>query len=138
MHSLIRAFQTSKSGKLRAVLFTKEKKVPLLWKVLAQKYSKRWEMAIHKDEEGTTAQALLKKDSADPKTKVVVFTAYENVPLHYQGKSIALLVTTVLLTRFIGKTKFEPLSKHFKKLIDDQDRQENADPFGMDMEHDEF
>lgn len=63
---------------------TKEKKVPLLWKVLANKYSGKLELAGHRDEDGKTVEAL----GVDEKTKVVVFPARSSKPIKYEGMGI--------------------------------------------------
>ncbi|KAK1222113.1 hypothetical protein PQX77_015037 [Marasmius sp. AFHP31] len=91
--------KTSKSPKPRALLLTKEKKVPLLWKVLSNKYQSQIELAIHKDEDGKSAAKLLGVEGSDG-SKVLVYQPGETSP-----------------TRYEGKTKFEPLTAFFNELV---------------------
>ncbi|KAG7093479.1 hypothetical protein E1B28_007154 [Marasmius oreades] len=91
--------KTSESSKPRALLLTKEKKVPTLWKVIAQRYQNRIEMGIHKDIDGKSAEKLLGIEGGD-ESKVLVYNAGEKTP-----------------TRYNGKTKLEPLSKFFDVLL---------------------
>jgi protein disulfide-isomerase A6 len=60
---------------------TKEKKVPLLWKVLANKYFEKLELAAHRDQDGKTIEAL----GVDEKTKVLVYPAGSSKPIKHEG-----------------------------------------------------
>ncbi|KXN86204.1 hypothetical protein AN958_10392 [Leucoagaricus sp. SymC.cos] len=83
--------------KTTLLLITKEKKVPLLWKVLANKYSGKLELAAHRDEDGKTIEAL----GFDETTKVLVFPMGSSRPIKYDGV-----------------TKLEPLTKYFNSILD--------------------
>ncbi|EEB87521.1 hypothetical protein MPER_15105, partial [Moniliophthora perniciosa FA553] len=50
--------KTAKTDKPRALLLTKDKKIPLLWKVLGNKFQNQIEMGTHRDREGKTSVAL--------------------------------------------------------------------------------
>ncbi|XP_006461719.1 hypothetical protein AGABI2DRAFT_118575 [Agaricus bisporus var. bisporus H97] len=79
------------------LLLTKEKKVPLLWRVLANKYSGRLELAAHWDEHGQAANDL----GLDSNTKVLIYPAGDSKPVKYEGT-----------------TKYEPLTKFFDSILD--------------------
>jgi protein disulfide-isomerase A6 len=55
--------------------------VPLLWKVLANKYSGKLELAAHWDEDGETARDL----GFDDTTKVLIYPAGRSKPVKYDG-----------------------------------------------------
>ncbi|KAL0575917.1 hypothetical protein V5O48_006063 [Marasmius crinis-equi] len=101
--------KTSESSKPRALLLTKEKKVPLLWKVLSNRYTGQIEMGVHKDEDGKSAGKLLGVEGGEG-SKVLVYKTGETTP-----------------TRYEGKTKFEPLSTFFNDLIDSSDNASEDD-----------
>jgi protein disulfide-isomerase A6 len=65
---------------------TKEKKVPLLWKVLANKYSGKLELAAHRDEDGQTAKNL----GFDDSTKVLIYPTGNSKPVKYEGMMVSL------------------------------------------------
>ncbi|KAF9451022.1 disulfide isomerase [Macrolepiota fuliginosa MF-IS2] len=79
------------------LLLTKEKKVPLLWKVLANNYSGKLELAAHRDEDGKTTRLL----GFEENTRVLVYPAGSSNPVKYEGK-----------------TKLEPLTKFFDSILD--------------------
>ncbi|EKM81591.1 hypothetical protein AGABI1DRAFT_125961 [Agaricus bisporus var. burnettii JB137-S8] len=72
-------------------------KVPLLWRVLANKYSGRLELAAHWDEHGQAANDL----GLDSNTKVLIYPAGDSRPVKYEGT-----------------TKYEPLTKFFDSILD--------------------
>ncbi|EKM81588.1 hypothetical protein AGABI1DRAFT_83069 [Agaricus bisporus var. burnettii JB137-S8] len=79
------------------LLLTKEKKVPLLWKVLANKYYGKLGLAAHRDDDGQTAKDL----GFDDSTKVLIYPAGDSKPVKYDGA-----------------TKIEPLTKLFNSILD--------------------
>ncbi|KAJ3576552.1 hypothetical protein NP233_g365 [Leucocoprinus birnbaumii] len=93
----IQSWGEKTQDKTTLLLLTKDKKVPLLWKVLANKYSGKLELAAHRDEDGKAIETL----GFDEKTKVLVFPAGSSKPIRYDGL-----------------TKYEPLSKFFKSILD--------------------
>jgi len=88
--------QKSKT-KHRALLLTKDKKIPLLWKVLGNNYKGKLELGIHKDSEGNAYETL----QVDKTAKVLIYHAGATTP-----------------TRYEGVTKLEALSKFFDSIVD--------------------
>ncbi|KAJ7460709.1 thioredoxin-like protein [Mycena latifolia] len=89
--------------KKRTLLLTKDKKVPLLWKVLANKYQGQLEFGTHRDRKGKSSVAmgfeagdLVKKES-----KVLVYSPGSTTPFRYGGIN-----------------KLDSLSKFFDSVID--------------------
>ena len=69
-------------GKHRALLLTKEKTVPLLWKVLGSKYHGRLRLAVVKNEKGDIPRELGIAEDA----KVVLYLAGgSSKPIVYEG-----------------------------------------------------
>ncbi|KAF8631706.1 hypothetical protein AX15_002233 [Amanita polypyramis BW_CC] len=94
----IKSWAEKNGNKHRAMLLTKEKKVPLLWKVLGNKYKGQLQLAIVKDEKGKIPGQLGLKSK---ETKVVVYLAGSTTPVVYEGT-----------------TKLDSLSKLFDSLLD--------------------
>lgn len=67
---------------------TKEKKVPLLWKVLANKYYGKLGLAAHRDEDGQTVKDL----GFDDSTKVLIYPAGDSKPVKYDGMVAYLIM----------------------------------------------
>lgn len=91
-----------KTSKPRAVLLSKEKKIPLLWRVLSNKYRDEMAFGHHVDKKGKTAAALGVKGGGDEsKSKVILYAP---------GSTKAALYEGVL--------KMDPLSEFFGAVID--------------------
>ncbi|KAF8728499.1 hypothetical protein AX14_006556 [Amanita brunnescens Koide BX004] len=84
-------------GMHRALLLTKEKTVPLLWKVLGSKYHGLLRLAVIKNEKGDIPSNLGVAENA----KVVLYLAGSSKPIVYEGT-----------------TKFDSLTKFFDSLLD--------------------
>ncbi|KAF8240236.1 thioredoxin-like protein [Tricholoma matsutake] len=82
--------------KHRALLVTKDKKIPLLWKVLGNKYRGKVELGIHKDNDGKVYEELGVENTA----KVLIYPAGSSKPVRYEGV-----------------TKLEALSKFFDSVV---------------------
>ncbi|KAL1682378.1 thioredoxin-like protein [Schizophyllum commune] len=89
----------SDTSKPRLLLLTKDKKVPLLWKVLANNFRKRLSLGVHKDEDGEAAEALGYAPTG--KSMVLVFPEGETRAVVYEGKM-----------------KLAPLTGFFKSILD--------------------
>ncbi|KAG6889770.1 hypothetical protein C0995_014697 [Termitomyces sp. Mi166 len=87
------------SNKHRALLLTKDKKVPLLWKVLSNKYKSQLELGTHRDREGRSSEALGLE--AEGKTKVLIYPAGSTKFMRYEGL-----------------TKLDSLSTFFDSVLD--------------------
>lgn len=82
----------------RVLLLTKEKKVPLLWKVLGNKYKGKLHLGVLKNTDGDIPKKMGLKEK---EVKVVVYPAGTSKPLVYQGD-----------------TKLEPLTQFFDSVLD--------------------
>jgi len=86
----------------RVILFNRDKKFPLLWQVLGNKYYKKLAFGHHNDPEGKFAASLGFTEREEGKiSKVIVYPAGSNIPILYEGGN-----------------KYEPLSKYFKSIVD--------------------
>jgi protein disulfide-isomerase A6 len=86
----------------RALLLTKDKKVPLLWKVLANKYKDLGlEFGIHRDKKGKSSEALGFEAGEKKESKVLVYSPGSMKAFRYEGLN-----------------KFDSLSKFFDSVID--------------------
>ena len=72
------------TSKPRLLLLTKDKKVPLLWKVLANNFRKKLSLGVHKDEDGEAAEAL--GHAPTGKSMVLVFPEGETRAVVYEGE----------------------------------------------------
>ncbi|KAJ7493368.1 thioredoxin-like protein, partial [Mycena galericulata] len=87
--------------KKRALLLSKDKKVPLLWQVLANKYDGQLEFGYHKDRKGKTAVSLGFDVGGKKESKVLIYSPGSTTPFRYEGLN-----------------KFDSLSKFFDSVID--------------------
>ncbi|KAJ7089736.1 thioredoxin-like protein [Mycena belliarum] len=89
--------------KKRTLLLTKDKKVPLLWKVLANKYEGKLEFGTHRDRKGKSSVALGFEagDLVKKESKVLVYSPGSTTPFRYGGIN-----------------KLDSLSKFFDSVID--------------------
>jgi len=89
--------------KKRTLLLTKDKKVPLLWRVLANKYEGQLEFATHRDRKGRSSVALGFEagDLVKKESKVLVYSPGSTKPFRYEGLN-----------------KLDSLSKFFDSVID--------------------
>ncbi|GLB41520.1 putative thioredoxin [Lyophyllum shimeji] len=93
--------KTSKSQKHRALLLTKEKKVPLLWKVLGNKYKDQLELAAHRDRKGKSSVAMGLEAGEPKQAKVLIYPAGSTKFVRYEGIN-----------------KLDSLSKFFDSVLD--------------------
>ncbi|KAK0188384.1 hypothetical protein F5146DRAFT_932995 [Armillaria mellea] len=91
--------QSASSPKPRALLLTKAKKVPLLWKVLANKYSDNIDFASHRNRKGKGSKSLGYEEKEESSI-VLVYPPGETRAVRYDG----------------GKTKLEPLTEYFDAI----------------------
>ncbi|KAF7289412.1 Protein disulfide isomerase [Mycena chlorophos] len=88
-------------SKTRTLLLTKEKKVPLLWKVLANKYEGKLEFGTHRDKNGKTSESLGFEAGEKKESKVLVYSEGSTAPFRYEGLN-----------------KYESLVKFFDSVVD--------------------
>ena len=70
------------------MLLTKDKKVPLLWQVLANKYAGQLEMGTHSDKEGKTSEGLGFEAGGKKESKVLIYPVGSETPVQYEGESL--------------------------------------------------
>ncbi|KAF7356933.1 Protein disulfide isomerase [Mycena venus] len=86
----------------RTLLLTKDKKVPLLWKVLANKYQGLGlEFGTHRDRKGKSSVALGFEAGEKKDSKVLVYSPGSTKPFRYEGIN-----------------KLDSLSKFFDSVLD--------------------
>jgi protein disulfide-isomerase A6 len=94
-------------NKPRVVLLTPIPKVPVMWKVLANKYHKQMSFAVIRDEKGLVAKSLGLKASTDErgthKARVIAWSKGTN---GLEGSA-----------EYTGSLKSDPLSNHLESLI---------------------
>jgi len=98
----IPAWLDKRSDLPRVILLNKDKKFPLLWQVLANNYWKKLAFGHYSDPDGTFAYSLGFPATVEGKTsKVIVYPVGSSVPVLYEGT-----------------TKYEPLTKYFRSILD--------------------
>ncbi|KAJ7230519.1 hypothetical protein GGX14DRAFT_583640 [Mycena pura] len=85
----------------RTLLLTKDKKVPLLWKVLANRYQGKLEFGTHRDRKGKSSVALGLEAGEKKESKVLVYSPGSTTPFRYEGLN-----------------KLDSLSKFFDSVVD--------------------
>ena len=76
---------TQKSDQTRVLLLSKEKDIPLMWKVLANKYRDDFAFANHRDRKGKTSVALGYEAGTKQESKVLVYSAGSTKPFLFEG-----------------------------------------------------
>lgn len=85
----------------RALLLRKERKDPMLWSVLGNKYKDQMELAIHHDRKGKTS-VFMGMEAGDPKvSKILIYPVGSTQPVLYEGIQ-----------------KLDSLSKFFDSILD--------------------
>ena len=77
----------------RAILLNKQQRVPLLWKVLANKYNDKIKFAVARDRKGRVSKSLGFDVGGDKESKVIVFQ---------NGKLESVLFKGQLLPQSLG------------------------------------
>jgi len=85
----------------RLLLLTKEKKVPLLWQVLDNRYQGHFEFGNHLDKKGKTSEKMGFEAGAKKDAKVLLYPAGSKKPIRYEGIN-----------------KYEPLIKFLDSILD--------------------
>ncbi|KAF9454412.1 hypothetical protein P691DRAFT_808549 [Macrolepiota fuliginosa MF-IS2] len=67
------------------LLLTKDKKIPLLWKSLANKYAGQVEFASHRDRKGRSSVELGMEAGGQKEAKILVYPAGSTTPFRYEG-----------------------------------------------------
>lgn len=64
---------------------TKDKTVPLLWKVLANKYRGQLEFGTHRDRKGKSSVVLGLEAGEKKESKVLIYSPGSTTPFRYEG-----------------------------------------------------
>ena len=75
-----------KVSKPRALLLHKDKKVPLLWQVLSNKYGQDIQLGSHHDRKGKTSVSMGFKAGGKKSSKVVIYPVDSTAPVLYEGR----------------------------------------------------
>lgn len=110
--------QKQTKDKNAVLLLTKDKKVPLLWKVLANKYAGQLDLASHRDRKGKSSVKLGMEAGGKKEAKVLVYVAGSTTPFRYQGTIVRNSAFGDPLIGFIGINKIDSLSKFFDSILD--------------------
>ncbi|KII86004.1 hypothetical protein PLICRDRAFT_144787 [Plicaturopsis crispa FD-325 SS-3] len=89
------------TDKPRVLLLTKEKKVPLLWQVLGNKYKDQLLLASHRDRKGKSSVKLGYEAGEKKQAKVLLYPVGSTTPVRYEGLN-----------------KLDSLSKFFDSVLD--------------------
>jgi hypothetical protein len=84
--------------KPRALLLTKDKKIPLLWKVLGNKYKGQIELGTHRDHEGKTSEAMGYEAGGKKQGKVLIYPVGSTNPVRYEGSYVLSITRLHYLT----------------------------------------
>jgi len=93
--------ESAKRSLPRALLLTKEKKTPLLWTVLGNKFQGEIELAVHRDRKGKSSVALGYDAEIDKKSKILIYPVGSTQAVRYEGLA-----------------KLDSLSKFLESVID--------------------
>jgi len=88
-------------NKNRALLLTKDTKVPLLWKVLSNKYKDQLDLGTHRDRDGKSSVAMGLEAGGEKQAKVLIYPAGSTKFVRYEGVN-----------------KLDALSKFFDSVLD--------------------
>jgi protein disulfide-isomerase A6 len=77
--------------KPRALLLNKDKKMPLLWQVLSNKYSQEIQFGSHHDPKGKTAKSMGLTAGKKKTSKVALYPADSTTPALYDGQEVSTM-----------------------------------------------
>ena len=88
----IRSFQSrpcmtsaQKIDQTRVMLLSKAKDIPLMWKVLANKYRDEFAFANHRDRKGKSSVALGYEAGTKKESKVLIYPIGSTKPVLFEG-----------------------------------------------------
>jgi protein disulfide-isomerase A6 len=97
----IEPWVNDKTDQTRVFLLSKEKDIPILWKVLANKYRDDFAFANHRDRKGKTSVALGYEAGTKKESKVLVYSPGSIKPFLFEGT-----------------LKYDSISKFFDSILD--------------------
>lgn len=78
------------SDKPRAILLNTSTKIPLLWKVIANKYNHRMKFGNFHDERGSYFEGLGLEDNSKSDNRVLFYAPGSTDPVLFEGECVAL------------------------------------------------
>jgi protein disulfide-isomerase A6 len=110
-----------KIDQTRVLLLSKAKDIPLMWKVLANKYRDEFAFANHRDRQGKSSEALGYDAGTQKESKVLVYPAGSAKPLLFEGTcsaSFSKPMTLVDSDISAGVLKYNSISDFFNSILD--------------------
>lgn len=116
----LRCFLTSvqKIHQTRVLLFSKAKDIPLMWKVLANKYRDDFAFANHRDRKGKSSEALGYDAGTHKESKILVYPAGLAKPFLFEGTGFPFFSSLVISNISAGVLKYNSISKFFNSILD--------------------
>ena len=116
----LRCFLTSvqKIHQTRVLLFSKAKDIPLMWKVLANKYRDDFAFANHRDRKGKSSEALGYDAGTHKESKILVYPAGLAKPFLFEGTGFPFFSSLVISNISAGLLKYNSISKFFNSILD--------------------
>ena len=110
-----------KIDQIRVMLLSKAKDIPLMWKVLANKYRDDFAFANHRDRKGKSSVALGYEAGTKKESKVLIYPAGSTKPVLFEGMwSLLPLISLYRMTANVspGALKYDSISKFFDSILD--------------------
>jgi protein disulfide-isomerase A6 len=110
-----------KIDQTRVLLLSKAKDIPLMWKVLANKYRDDFTFANHRDRKGKSSEALGYDAGTQKESKILVYPAGSANPLLFEGTCSASFsnpTTLVISDISAGVLKYNSISDFFNSILD--------------------
>jgi protein disulfide-isomerase A6 len=110
-----------KIDQTRVMLLSKAKDIPLMWKVLANKYRDDFAFANHRDRKGKSSVALGYEAGTKKESKILIYPAGSTKPVLFEGTwSLLPLVPLYRMTANVsaGTLKYDSISKFFDSILD--------------------
>jgi protein disulfide-isomerase A6 len=110
-----------KIDQTRVLLLSKAKDIPLMWKVLANKYRDDFAFANHRDRKGKSSEALHYNAGTQKESKILVYPAGSAKPLLFEGTcspSFSNPGDRGHSNISAGVLKYKAISKFFNSILD--------------------
>lgn len=104
--------------KPRALLLTKDKKLPILWQTLSVKYGDRIQFASHRDRKGKTSVTMGMEAGERDESKVLIYPVGHKDYVRFEGGRHSYSLNRSLIYPPPGLLKYDSLSKFFDSVLD--------------------
>jgi len=123
------------SDKPHAILSNASTKVPLLWKVIANKYNHRMKFGSFNDEGNSYFESLELENNSKSENKVLFFAPGSTEPVLYEGILKQKELSEFIVSVIKGKADMTPKKKVVTTPVDEQVVLETqSEPQGQDSE----